>query len=61
MKPHEASSDVVDDDPTRATAPTSAVSGGADRIVVGRPNTRAGDPVEVAERIALEIERGASG
>ena len=47
------------DDQARASTPAQAVSRGADRIVVGRPITMAADPVAVAERIALEIERGA--
>jgi orotidine-5'-phosphate decarboxylase len=46
------------DDQARTATPGAAVAAGADRIVVGRPITRAPDPAAVAEAIAGEIEAG---
>jgi orotidine-5'-phosphate decarboxylase len=46
------------DDQARTATPGAAVTAGADRIVVGRPITRAPDPATVAEAIAREIETG---
>ncbi len=46
------------DDQARVATPESAVRAGADRIVVGRPITRAADPVAAADAIAAEIARG---
>ncbi len=42
-------------DQKRVTTPASAIEKGADRIVVGRPITRADNPLEAAERILEEI------
>ncbi len=46
------------DDQARVATPASAVRAGADRIVVGRPITRADDPAAAAEAVAAEIARG---
>lgn len=43
------------DDQRRVTTPAEAIRRGAGLIVVGRPITRAEDPVEAAERILAEI------
>jgi orotidine-5'-phosphate decarboxylase len=43
------------DDQQRVATPSRAVSDGADFLVVGRPITRAADPVEAAEAIANEL------
>jgi orotidine-5'-phosphate decarboxylase len=43
------------DDQKRVATPSDAIRMGADRIVVGRPITRARDPLEAAERILAEI------
>jgi len=42
-------------DQKRIATPSEAISMGADRIVVGRPITRARDPLEAAEKILAEI------
>lgn len=42
-------------DQARVMTPAEAVRRGADYLVIGRPITRATDPVEAAQRIAAEI------
>jgi orotidine-5'-phosphate decarboxylase len=42
-------------DQKRVATPADAIRMGADRIVVGRPITRADDPMEAAEKILAEI------
>jgi orotidine-5'-phosphate decarboxylase len=46
------------DEQKRIATPAEAIAVGADRIVVGRPVTRAEHPTEAAERIIAEIEQG---
>jgi orotidine-5'-phosphate decarboxylase len=46
-----------EDDHARAATPASAVAGGADLLVVGRPITRAPDPVAAARGIADELDQ----
>lgn len=48
------------DDQKRVATPYSAISDGADYIVVGRPIRDAGDPVGVAKKIVDEIDRALS-
>jgi orotidine-5'-phosphate decarboxylase len=43
------------DDQTRIATPSSAVADGADLLVIGRPITRADDPVAAAAAIAAEL------
>jgi orotidine-5'-phosphate decarboxylase len=50
--------DMSGDDQSRVATPAAAVALGADRLVIGRPITRAGDPAAAARAIADEIERG---
>jgi orotidine-5'-phosphate decarboxylase len=45
-------------DQTRVATPSSAVAAGADRLVIGRPITKADDPRHAVEAIADEIRRG---
>jgi len=45
-------------DQARVATPASAMANGADRLVIGRPITRAEEPVAAARAIALEIEQG---
>ena len=45
-------------DQKRVVTPFDAVRAGADYLVVGRPVTRAADPVAAARRFAAEMERG---
>lgn len=47
-----------DDDHARAATPASAIADGADLLVVGRPITRADDPVAAARAIADELAAG---
>jgi orotidine-5'-phosphate decarboxylase len=48
------------DDQARVAGPGETIRAGADRIVVGRPITRAEHPEAVAEAIAEDIRRLAS-
>jgi orotidine-5'-phosphate decarboxylase len=43
------------DDQARVATPASAVADGADLLVIGRPITRADDPVAAADAIAAEL------
>jgi orotidine-5'-phosphate decarboxylase len=43
-------------DQTRVVTPTTAVEAGADYLVIGRPITRAENPLAAAKAIAAEIE-----
>ncbi len=43
------------DDQKRTATPQEAVSDGADHLIIGRPITRADDPVETAREIAASI------
>jgi orotidine-5'-phosphate decarboxylase len=45
-----------DDDHARAASPAAAVAAGADLLVVGRPITRADDPVAAADVIAASLD-----
>ncbi len=56
IRPAGASPDC--DDQVRVATPAGAIARGADRVVVGRPITRAQDPVAAAEAIVREIEAG---
>ncbi len=47
------------DDQKRIMTPAEAASSGADYLVIGRPIAKAADPVQAAERIAVEIKDGA--
>ncbi len=51
--------DAVQDDQKRIVTPAAAVTNGADYLVVGRPITRADDPLAVLDRIAAEINGAA--
>jgi orotidine-5'-phosphate decarboxylase len=44
-----------DDDHARAATPAAAVADGADLLVIGRPITRAADPVAAADAIAASL------
>jgi orotidine-5'-phosphate decarboxylase len=46
------------DDQARVATPAEAVAQGADLLVIGRPITRADDPVAAARAIADELESG---
>ncbi len=46
------------DDHARAATPAAALAGGADLLVVGRPITRARDPVRAAQAITDELAQG---
>jgi orotidine-5'-phosphate decarboxylase len=48
----------AEDDHARAATPGEAVAAGADLLVVGRPITRAADPVAVARDVAAEVGAG---
>ncbi len=50
-----------DDDHARAATPGAAIAAGADLLVVGRPITRADDPVAAARAIAREIVDASAG
>jgi orotidine-5'-phosphate decarboxylase len=54
IRPQWASSN----DQKRIVTPATAIAIGADYLVIGRPITGAGDPVEAANRIAAEIAAG---
>jgi len=49
----------ADDDQRRVVTPSAALAAGADVLVVGRPITRAPDPVEAAQRILAEMSTSA--
>jgi orotidine-5'-phosphate decarboxylase len=46
------------DDQQRVATPAAAIAAGADRLVIGRPITKADDPVAAADAIAAEIDAG---
>lgn len=48
--------DAAADDQKRIVTPQAAIAGGADYLVVGRPITRAADPLAVLARINAEID-----
>ncbi|MGM0574923.1 MAG: orotidine-5'-phosphate decarboxylase [Myxococcota bacterium] len=48
--------DAAEDDQRRVATPEAALHAGATRLVVGRPITQSGDPVEAARAILAEIE-----
>jgi len=50
--------DATDDDQLRVASPASAITHGADWLVIGRPITRADDPVRAAELIARSLHSG---
>lgn len=50
--------DAARDDQQRVMTPGEAVRSGADYLVIGRPITAAADPVEAADRIAIECGMG---
>jgi len=54
IRPQWASSN----DQKRIVTPAAAIAIGADYLVIGRPITGAGDPVEAADKIAAEIAAG---
>lgn len=54
IRPQWASSD----DQKRIVTPAAAIAIGADYLVIGRPITGAGNPVEAADKIAAEIAAG---
>jgi orotidine-5'-phosphate decarboxylase len=45
-------------DRKRVATPAQAIARGADYRVVGRPITKAADPVVAAQRIVADMERG---
>jgi orotidine-5'-phosphate decarboxylase len=45
------------DDQSRTAAPREAIAGGADYLVIGRPITRAPDPLAALRAINAEIAR----
>ncbi|MHA1569273.1 MAG: orotidine-5'-phosphate decarboxylase [Alphaproteobacteria bacterium] len=49
------------DDQKRLMTPTKAVANGSDYLVIGRPITKAHDPVEAAQRIVDEIKAAQKG
>lgn len=58
VTPGIRSSDAASDDQRRVVTPAAALASGADILVVGRPITRAPDPVEAAQRILAEMSAG---
>ena len=53
-----AGPELGNDDQARVATPARAVALGADRLVIGRPITRAEEPAAAARAIAEEIDRG---
>jgi orotidine-5'-phosphate decarboxylase len=53
-----AAARVGNDDQSRIATPAQAVARGADRLVIGRPITRADDPLAAARAIAEELASG---
>ncbi|MGQ0847796.1 MAG: orotidine-5'-phosphate decarboxylase [Actinomycetota bacterium] len=51
----------LQDDQVRAATPSEAIARGADLIVVGRPVTRAADPVKAAKAILSEVALARGG
>ena len=45
------------DDQRRVASPVQALAAGADLLVVGRPVTRAPDPIEAAERLHRSLQQ----
>jgi len=53
--------DSVADDQARTMTPAAALAAGATDLVVGRPVTRATDPLAALSAIRAELEQAASG
>ena len=47
-----------EDDQKRVMTPRAAIASGADYLVIGRPVTRAADPLQALEQINREIGQG---
>jgi orotidine-5'-phosphate decarboxylase len=50
--------DAAADDQRRVVTPSEALAAGADVLVIGRPVTRAANPVEAARRVLAEMSAG---
>jgi len=61
VTPGIRTADEAGEDQKRITTPRAAVQSGASYLVVGRPVTRASDPLAALSAINLEIERAATG
>jgi orotidine-5'-phosphate decarboxylase len=61
VTPGIRTADAAGDDQKRITTPRAAVESGASYLVVGRPVTRASDPLAALSAINLEIERAVAG
>jgi orotidine-5'-phosphate decarboxylase len=52
--------DAAQDDQKRIVTPQTAIANGADYLVIGRPITRAADPLAVLERINADVSAALS-
>jgi orotidine-5'-phosphate decarboxylase len=59
IRPAEAGGAQATDDQRRIVTPADAVAAGSDYLVVGRPVTRAADPLGAVRELARQMRAGA--
>lgn len=61
IRPADHLGHLANDDQHRVMTPGLAIASGSDHLVVGRPISRSGKPVEVARRMLEEVAEALEG